>query len=310
MRLSELIKKRRLTRFSSAIPLLLPIYMDAHVWNEDDYYGEVYERKKSYITEKVLLFYINKYNVEGTPIYERVYDCNGNVSKELDLNKSNINIVKLIKKMVDDKKDNLIFSDELLIAAGIEPANGSASDVNISREGNLVQGKMFYEDVISDETILKLMDLPMPKLKQQVAMLAAEKKKTDAAIMVAAKIGLMFCEEGLHKPVTEKQFLVEYKKHLDMFPFLPDTTIKRIYKNLPAGYRFSRDGGQMPGEQADMRPVIKAAAFAGSIVSARDNMNVGSLKKSLSIEHYAIPSDGILEEIIAAVKNLEIEEDD
>jgi hypothetical protein len=56
--------------------------------------------------------------------------------------------------------------------------------------------------------------------------------------------------------------------------------------------------------------VIKAAALAGSMAHVRDSMNIVALKKSLSVEHYAIPSDDILEEIIAAVMKLEIEETD
>lgn len=167
-----------------------------------------------------------------------------------------------------------------------------------------------YEDIISDEAILKLMELPLPKMKQQVAMLAAEKKKTDAAIMAAAKIGFMFYEEGLSKPTTEKLFVSEYKKYLDKLPELPDTTIKRIYKNLPEGYRASRDGGKVTSDQADVVPIIKAAAFAGSMAYERDSMNVSALKKSLSLEQYLIPSDDILKEIIAAVKKLELDVDE
>jgi hypothetical protein len=42
----------------------------------------------------------------------------------------------------------------------------------------------------------------------------------------------------------------------------------------------------------------------------RDSMNIVALKKSLSVEHYAVPSDDILEDIITAVMKLEIEEID
>ena len=141
-------------------------------------------------------------------------------------------------------------------------------------------------------------------------MLAAEKKKSDASVMAAAKIGLLFCEEGLQKPANLEKFVAEYKKHLDKFPGIPDTTIKRIYKNLPEGYRLSRDGGKQSSDQVDIGSIIKAAAFAGSMAHERDSMNVTALKKSLSLEQYAIPSDNILEEIITAVKKLELDVDE
>ena len=319
MRLSELILKRKVTRFSSAIPLLLHIYMDAHNWNADDYIGEVYQKKRDYVIDKVLVLNIKNKNIAGHCVYKSVFDDGGypfideetgDLVEKLDLEKSDVDLIGLIQYLVKDLKDISIIPGELLIAAGIEPPTRNTSEVNSSGNGEINKDDVFYEDVISDETILKLMDLPLPKMKQQVAMLAAEKKKTDAAVMAAAKIGLLFCEERLQKPANEKLFVTEYKKHLDKFPALHDTTIKRIYKNLPDGYRFTRDGGQAPCDHADMRPVIKAAALAGSMANIKDSMNIGSLKKSLSVEQYVIPPDDILEAIIAAVKNLEIEEDD
>jgi len=141
-------------------------------------------------------------------------------------------------------------------------------------------------------------------------MLTEEKKKWDASIMATAKIGLLFCEEGLQKPATEEKFLSEYKSHLDKFPALHDTTLKRIYKNLPDGYRFSRSGGNIASEQADLTPIIKAAAFAGSMAYDRASMNKTSLKKSMSLEQYVIPSDDLLVKIIDAVKRLELDTND
>jgi hypothetical protein len=289
--------------------------MDAHNWNADDYIGEVYVKKRDYIIDKLLILNIKNKKITGNLKYKEVFDCHGNPwidgetgwpKEVIDLEESDVNLIELIQHMVNERKETDILPDELLIAAGFEPPERKTFDLNSPR----IQEDAFYEDVISDETILKLMDLPLSKMKQQVAMLAAEKKKTDAAVMAAAKIGLLFYEESLKKPANEKMFVAEYKEHLDKFPALPDTTIKRLYKNLPDGYRFTREGGQIPCEQTDMRPVIKAAALAGSMAHERDSMNIVALKKSLSVEHYAVPSDDILEEIIAAVMKLEIEEID
>jgi len=168
----------------------------------------------------------------------------------------------------------------------------------------------FYEDVISDETILKLKELPLPKMKQQVAILAAEKKKNDATIIACAKIGLLFYELGLTKPTTKELFVSEYMKHLDMLPILPVATIQRLYRHLPGGYRRTTDGGQVAIEKADVDPIIMAAVLAGAQSGDRASMNVKSLSKSLAIEGYAIPDDGIMEKIIAAVMKLEVEENE
>lgn len=163
-----------------------------------------------------------------------------------------------------------------------------------------------YEDIMADETILKLKELPLPQLKQQVAMLAAEKKKWDASIMAAAKIGLLFCEEGSQKPVTEDKFISEYKKHLDKFPALPDTTLKRIYKNLPDGYRFSREGGKAPSseQEVNLTSIIKAAVYAGSIYDTDAAKVLKDLKDELAEYKYQIPTDNVLQKIIEAVKDI------
>jgi len=181
------------------------------------------------------------------------------------------------------------------------PPNDKVNDINATNNAEL-----YYEDIMSDETIFRLKSLPPHQLKQQVAMLAAEKKKWDASIIAAAKVGLLFYEEGLTRPTKENLFVAEYKKHFDKLPPLPKSTIERIYKHLPDGYRRATDGGKVATEQQDIDPIIKAATFAGSQVVHRESMNLKRLKKSLSIEGYNVPSDDILEKIIAAVKKLDL----
>lgn len=311
MRLSELIVKRKTTRFSSAVPLLLHIYMDAHNWNADDYIGETYNRKRDYIINKLLITNINNKKIAGRVIFNHVYDdqrnqlyddSTGKPLEELDLEKSDVNIIDLIRLIVSDLKDISLIPDDLLIAAGIEPPSRNTSDSD--GNGSLIQGDAFYEDIISDETILKLKELPPEKLKQKVVMLAAEKKKWDASIIAATKIGLLFYEEGLPKPTNEKAFVAEYKKHFDKLPPLPETTIKRIYTHLSDGYRRAIDGGQISGVQIDIAAIVNAAVYAGTIYDTDDVKILEKLRAELTEHKYALPSDDILSKIIEAVKDI------
>jgi hypothetical protein len=134
MRLSELIRKRRLTRFSSAVPLLTDVYVAAHNWNADDYIGEVYKRKREYVVYKLLILNINNKKFDGNVRYNEVFDddgypiddpATGEQAKELDFEKSDVNLIELIKYMVNELQEIAIIPDELLIAAGIEPPKHS-----------------------------------------------------------------------------------------------------------------------------------------------------------------------------------------
>ena len=165
-------------------------------------------------------------------------------------------------------------------------------------------GESAHEDIISEETIIKIKNLPLPQLKQQVAMLTDEKKKWDASIMAAAKISLLFAEEGFQKPATEDTFVAEYKNEFDKFPALPGTTIKRIYKNLPDGYRFSHNKAQPATEKIDITPIIKAAVYAGTIYDTDDVKILDKLKEELAEHEYELPSDDALKKIIEAVKDV------
>lgn len=170
-----------------------------------------------------------------------------------------------------------------------------------------VKQEVELDDVISDETILKLKELPLPKLKQQVVMLATERNKWDASMLAAANIGILFFEGGLAKSATLEVFMSEYKKQLDKLPDLPDTAIKKIYKYLPDGYRYSKSGGRAnkdDSQSVDINPIIKAAVYAGSIYDTDDAKKLSKLKAELAKNEYEIPTDDVLQKIIAAVKNI------
>jgi len=131
--LSSLIKKRPLTRFISAVPLLTDVYVSAHNWNADDFIYQVYKRKRDYVIYNLLILNIKNKNVVGNVRYKYVYDdhdcpCfeeNGEHAQELDLDESDVNLIELIRYMVNERQEIDIIPDELLIAAGIDPPKHS-----------------------------------------------------------------------------------------------------------------------------------------------------------------------------------------
>lgn len=304
--------------FNDTIVLLTSFEMEIKKYYErhdvKDVYSRLYDRYDHYLWNCLFSDAI-KYN-DGLSEEDR-YCYSSENTKGIDLNRANFDQDELLNYIANNNRikvdiDNL---KRFLIGEDVPELEGVASiniDIDpikkpIAKVSKDVETptESFYEDIISDETILKLKELPLPQLKQQVAMLAAEKKKWDTSIMVAAKIGILYCERGLHKP-TEDQFLSEYKEQKDNFPPLHDTTLKRIYKNLPDGYRFSREGGRVAAtsDQVDLTPIIKAAVYAGSIYDTDDAKKLSKLKAELAINKYDMPSDDVLLKIIEAVKDL------
>jgi len=308
MRLSELIKKRRLTRFSSVIPLLLPIYMDAHVWNDDDYVAEVYERKRKYIIDKILLLYTKNNNIDCTPRYKWTLDDKGDPRingetgepiQELDLQESDVDLVELIRCMVNDHKDRLTFPDELLIAAGIQPPNATGIQKRIEVDSE-TEGADDKYPVYKD---LKFVGLPKNKfddLKRHYGMLRDEESKWRRAIAIAAKIGILFYERNLDKPTNRDAFLAEYKAEFDTI-LKNDTVAKHIYSSLPEHYRGGKGGRE---NTVDIVPIIKAAVYAGSIYDTDDVKYLETLKSDLAGHQYRVPPDEILMKIIEATKDI------
>jgi hypothetical protein len=187
-----------------------------------------------------------------------------------------------------------------------EVINDPQEGYSVSQEIDKPTSHTTFEEFIPTEIIHKIKNLSFDKLKQQVVMLAAEKSKWDTSIMAAANIGILFYEEGLQKPATLEKFVSEYKKHLDKFPNLPDTTIKKIYKHLPEGYRYSRTGGKVARDDqaADITSIIKAAVYAGSIYDTDDVKKLVKLKAELVVNEYTLPSDDMLLKIIEAVEDI------
>lgn len=255
----------------------------------------------------------NAYKYSDDVKYEDLY-LDGNEAPETDDDCEIIQTVDIDNTLVDIKRfikfavwEKLPFPQELVdVFMKKDDHKPSASATMSANEGQEQYEPITgYEDIISDETILKLKELPPHLMKQQVAMLAGEKKKWDASIIAAAKVGLLFYEEGLSKPTKVELFVAEYKKHFDKLPPLPKTTIERIYKHLPDGYRRTTDGGKVAGEQQDIDAIIKAAAFAGYQYGSKDIANVDNFVKALNRESYSVPDENVLTKIIAIAGKLE-----
>lgn len=240
---------------------------------------------------------------EGEPQYYDILDYDGELLEPdvIDKYKTRVNIKEFIKYVNSEKG---AFPDELY--EWYLQKSGCAKEIPVSTYKDCTreqtEGLPDYEDIITAETILKLKSLSLPQMKQKVAFLTEDKKKNDAAVIAAAKIGLLFYEEGLQKPTNEKLFVSEYKKHLDKLPVLQNETIKRIYKNLPEPYRHSHGGGKIASGQLDLAPIIKAAVYAGSIYDTDDVKILKKLKAELVEHKYVLPSDDVLNKIIEAVK--------
>lgn len=148
--------------------------------------------------------------------------------------------------------------------------------------------------------------MTIPILKKKVAELSAEKEKWDTSIEAAVKIGLLFYENKLEKPTTKDSFIEEFAEQLGKG--LPDSTIEKIYKMLPTGYKLK--GGRpkkstgASGSNTASDSAIKAAVYAGSIYETNDAKSLDKLKKTLKEAEYEVPSDEILNKIIAAVKDI------
>jgi hypothetical protein len=156
---------------------------------------------------------------------------------------------------------------------------------------------------------LNFVGLPKDKfnaLKRHYGMVRDEESKWRRAVAIAAKIGILFYERSLNIPTTKAAFLAAYKKEFDAI-LQNDSLAKHIYRNLPDNYQGVT---KAPESRLDIDPIIKAAVLAGAQSGDRDSMNIKTLKKSLSVESYEIPSEDILEKIIVAVMKLDVEENE
>ncbi len=133
--------------------------------------------------------------------------------------------------------------------------------------------------------------------------LKLEKEKWDASIVAAVKVGLLFYENGLEKPVSKESFIKGFTDHLG--DGLPDSTIEKIYRALPSGYRLvgGRPKKNATDKQMDINTIIKAAVYAGSIYDTDDAKDVVKLRDTLLDAEYDVPDDDHLKVIVAAVKD-------
>lgn len=143
-------------------------------------------------------------------------------------------------------------------------------------------------------------------MKKYYGMLQKEESKWRRTIPIASKIGLLFYERSLNKPTTRPAFIKKYKLEFDAL-LKNNTVASIIYDSLPEEYR---GGSGTPVTVLDTDVIIKAAVFTGAQAGDRDAMNLISLKKSMKLESITLPSDDILEKMIAYVKQLDIEDDE
>jgi hypothetical protein len=280
----------------------------------EDVYSRLYDRYNNYMSH-CMFGKLFEYKDGLTPEDREINHFEGAVG--FDVDRANFNKDMFIEFIQNDNKlfldierlKKFIYGEEVPkvpIKVKKQKQNYeklSADNANSGHTNNYTN--IFYEDIISEETILKYKDLPLPLMKQQVVMLAAEKKKSDAAIIAAVKIGLLFYEEGLSKPATKDLFIAEYKKHLDKLPSLHDTTIERIYRHLPEGYRRSLAGGKVVAESTELDQIIKAAVFAGYKEGTEGDITGNDLVSALRDESYKVPEEGIIQKILEAMNKLQ-----
>lgn len=276
---------------SRTLEVFAPIFVLAHNWNIDDIHEKVLACKKQYIEEALLQ------EVKCGRLHGKI---RGRLLTDHD--------EEPLGYELDYKATSFDIKEATCFLFGLLRRHGNSILHQLVKEGDVGSGLSRDEDVAEENEIdsdicNSVEAMPVSTLKKKVAELSNEKVKWDKSLVIAAKVGLLFYEKGLSKPSTEKAFKAEYAKE---FAGIPNKTVSLIYKSLPAEYR--NLGEKPPKETNDLDPVIKAAVLAGAQSGERDSMNAKSLRKSLSMEGYEVPSDGVLEKIIAAVMTLEVDE--
>ena len=226
--------------------------------------------------------YMHLYDEDGYP----EYDGFERLIEVIDPAKSTVNIINFIK---------WAYRERLPLPPVIMDIVKQKSSKN-PQPTEIVTG-------MSEKDKMALAELPV--LRKQVAELTAEKGKWDASIEAAVKIGLLFYENQLEKPVVKAKFIEMFSDMLGQG--LPDSTVDKIYKNLPTEYKL-RGGApkKTTGSDygVDIDTIIKAAVYAGSIYDTDDVKEVKSLKATFSDEGIDISSVEVLNKIIKAVKDI------
>jgi hypothetical protein len=133
MRFSEYVARNENVWLKDAIPWLQLIYFNAHDWDVDDSIQMVLYRKRKYVQSNLLEYNINKDVIKGKLVYEYICDDEGNpcavdpnteeFATVLNLDRSYVNMISLIKHVVNDIEDASLIPDDLLGIAGIEVPN-------------------------------------------------------------------------------------------------------------------------------------------------------------------------------------------
>jgi hypothetical protein len=284
--LAQMLAKRETVSVADAPTILLPLYMNSHMWNVDDTINDVRRRKQKYILEDIIISGVQGEIIEGSLHYDYIYDADGlpeqyepdgHSEKVLYSASSYVNLKSLIERVVKDIKDTASIPVEYLAIAGL------AAEVQI---GHQAQVKSTAGSAA------------------ELGSLRTEKEKWDASIVAATEIGLLFYEGGLTKPTTRDAFMEEFR---DKVGGLPDTTIEKIYKALPPEYRHKGGKPKKPSNGASygddgLWVVIKAAVYAGSIFDTNDGKDIRKLAASLLDNDYKVPSEEILKKIVDAVR--------
>lgn len=286
MKFSEFVARNENVKLSDIVPMLQMIYVNAHNWNVDDTIQSVFESKKSYALNNVLLDNIKNNVIDGCIKYEVIVDpegypvntdpFTGEPIPTLMQRDSYVNVKSLVKYIVDDIRDTAVIPNELLIAAGMSI---DVTDKNCSEK--------------SDHAI-----------SRELGTLRHEKLKWDASIKAATEIGLLFYKDELPKPATMEEFIAEFNSRVGG---LPNTTVEMIFKALPEDYKQKTKRKKISTvatgiSSEDLSTAIKAAVYAGSLFETPDAKDVKRLTELLNEYEYQIPPEPVLQKIIEAVK--------
>jgi len=311
--------------FAETLELLVCVKMEANgYYNSSDalkIYNKLYDMYDAYLTNIMfgnILPYTTPYDEETySQDQSEGYDSSRTIHPKITYfnkllfidilrnnNKAKIDVDKLVNfidgvEVPENISETNVTTSESASTNSDSKLVASVDDGCLSDDGDdlkyiTIKG-INFEELTSDK---------FTEIKKYYGMLQVGESKYRRALPIAAKIGLLFYERSLNKPTTRPAFLDAYKQEFDAI--LPnDTLAKEIYSQLPEEYR----GGSKPTKPvSDIDPIINAAVFAGAQASNRDSMNIVRLKKSLTLENYAIPQDDVLNKIIAAVGKLDLDE--
>lgn len=129
MKFTEFITRTQNISFAEAISLLLPVYVNAHNWNIDDSIEKVFENKRDYIINIVLIKNINDKVIVGEVVYDYIRDedgfpyedeVTGKPIYELKECKSYANAKNLFAYVINDINEPSYIPDAIIEFSGIK----------------------------------------------------------------------------------------------------------------------------------------------------------------------------------------------